>query len=173
MDAWPVLRERWTEQGRGKLKHSSSAQADFKYDALHIWHFAAPHGNRKRHVPLFHYFPLYFKWIISHRHTLDCFSFYQHLCDLPSFFTSLHLSTVLASISLFNCLFFSSIVFPSLPLCLAPWGHWGQAQCRGLVDEYHVRLFHVFSGRATVDLLLAFHHRAALLSAPLKVYLHF
>lgn len=39
----------------------------------------------------------------------------------------------------------------SLYFVLSPWGHWGRAWCRGLVDKYHVKLFHVFSGRVEVS----------------------
>lgn len=64
--------------------------------------------------------------------------------------SSLHFFTV--SKSLFCSIYFSFCislgVLPSLPLCLSPRGHWGQAWCRGLEHEYHVGLFRVFAGRA-------------------------
>lgn len=60
--------------------------------------------------------------------------------------------------------------FITTTLFLSHWSHWGQAWCCGLVDKYHVRLFHVLSGRATVYLSSTVPQSSL---AVHKVYLHF
>lgn len=136
---------------------------------LHIWHFTEPHGNKKHNV-LLSQTVLFMFFLLPHSLFSFCQSLYNLPCSSPSLLHSLSpcvsLHHLCVSFSL--CLSFSFILSPS-----PPRGHWGQAWCSRLVDKYHVRLFHVFSGRVTVYLLPALFHGAALLSAVLQVYLHF
>lgn len=190
MDAWPAQRKRWTEQGSGEKNSSSSVHTDSQIkctsvnthtmiytNVLHIRYFTEPGRNKKHIVLLFHYILIlsdcFFTTSLQSVFILSA-SGYNLPCSPP------FLPSVSPCVSLHHhCVFFSPrlssffILSPSLPLRLSPWGHRGQAGCRGLVDKYHVSLLHVFSGRTTVCLLPALYHRVALLSAVLKVYLHF
>lgn len=148
------------------------------YLNVHTLHFREPHSNKNHNVLVFQffsfrlYFFVFFNLLLLLYYSL--FSFNQPPSNLLcSFFISLHLSLHVSAPSL--CLFLliflsSSSLHHYLSASLSLWGHWGQAWCRGLVDKYHVRLFHVFSGRDTVYLSSTVPQRSL---AVHKVYLHF
>lgn len=115
-------------------------------------------GKKKRKITVAHIQMQRCAWWVLHSlhftkpHMNNTISIFFCYCVWPhsGHWSSLHFFTV--SKSLFCSIYFSFCislgVLPSLPLCLSPRGHWGQAWCRGLEHEYHVGLFRVFAGRA-------------------------